>query len=583
MIRIIILLLFSCNVYAQNNVLVNRYGADGFDNLDDTQAFINAFDYYRSSKKGKFIIPEGTYYLTANVFSGVVDFDVEIEGQGDVTIYQSYQRTFDFSARGVVTTLNSSSHRGDLFCKVNNIGGAEVGDIVAILSDQAGDTNWNYPENELHKIAEISVDTIFFDSPNNFSYIRGEESITVTTYKPLRISISNLKFKTQTVGADGFLFLRYCVADINNISFESDGFTTKTPVQTLGLINSTFNNLRFQNFQYGVNLTRSRNSSFNNINAINQSHPVSIAVYCTNTFLNNMTGHFTGIDIHPSFNTIYSNCYFSEGSFALRGAGITLKNCVFEYFDRVQLLQLGVPNWAAHNQGFVDEYSVVFDNVIVRSDLNDARIQMYGGLSNVNINNCELLDLTYTTDEKVNLTISNSKIGSINHRSGDVNVDNCTFTSENKNPNFDFFLTRNLGGAFYISDSHFEGSQGDDFLFFQKFATEKAHFNNCTFDSLTNIFVSTSTTKGYANMIFENCKYTNQEEIFTTDFLNNVESINSKFENVGGNNYFNNKGTTAQRPIMGTANVGFRFFDTTLNYPVFWNGLNWVNSSGAIQ
>ena len=40
-------------------------------------------------------------------------------------------------------------------------------------------------------------------------------------------------------------------------------------------------------------------------------------------------------------------------------------------------------------------------------------------------------------------------------------------------------------------------------------------------------------------------------------------------------------GTTAQRP---TANqqIGQQFFDTTLGYPIWWNGTKWVNASGTV-
>lgn len=39
-------------------------------------------------------------------------------------------------------------------------------------------------------------------------------------------------------------------------------------------------------------------------------------------------------------------------------------------------------------------------------------------------------------------------------------------------------------------------------------------------------------------------------------------------------------GTTAARPAA-PAFVGQPYFDTTLGYPVWWNGATWVNASGA--
>jgi len=40
-------------------------------------------------------------------------------------------------------------------------------------------------------------------------------------------------------------------------------------------------------------------------------------------------------------------------------------------------------------------------------------------------------------------------------------------------------------------------------------------------------------------------------------------------------------GTKTQRP---TANqqIGQFYFDTTLGYPIWWNGKNWVNASGTV-
>ena len=40
-------------------------------------------------------------------------------------------------------------------------------------------------------------------------------------------------------------------------------------------------------------------------------------------------------------------------------------------------------------------------------------------------------------------------------------------------------------------------------------------------------------------------------------------------------------GTTALRPTANLA-VGKFYFDTTLGYPVWWNGTHWVNASGTV-
>jgi hypothetical protein len=39
-------------------------------------------------------------------------------------------------------------------------------------------------------------------------------------------------------------------------------------------------------------------------------------------------------------------------------------------------------------------------------------------------------------------------------------------------------------------------------------------------------------------------------------------------------------GTTAQRPAVGLR-IGQQYFDQTLNIPIWWSGVHWVNSSGT--
>ena len=41
-------------------------------------------------------------------------------------------------------------------------------------------------------------------------------------------------------------------------------------------------------------------------------------------------------------------------------------------------------------------------------------------------------------------------------------------------------------------------------------------------------------------------------------------------------------GDTASRPVAPVAIVGRMYFDTTLGYPIWYNGTNWVNATGAI-
>lgn len=40
-------------------------------------------------------------------------------------------------------------------------------------------------------------------------------------------------------------------------------------------------------------------------------------------------------------------------------------------------------------------------------------------------------------------------------------------------------------------------------------------------------------------------------------------------------------GAKTQRPTLNLQ-IGWQFFDTTLGYPIWWNGKAWVNASGTV-
>lgn len=59
-----------------------------------------------------------------------------------------------------------------------------------------------------------------------------------------------------------------------------------------------------------------------------------------------------------------------------------------------------------------------------------------------------------------------------------------------------------------------------------------------------------------------------------------VYSYNGSWVDALGNNALAKyNGTTQQRPTE--INLGFQYFDTTLNKPIWWTGKKWVDATGA--
>lgn len=81
----------------------------------------------------------------------------------------------------------------------------------------------------------------------------------------------------------------------------------------------------------------------------------------------------------------------------------------------------------------------------------------------------------------------------------------------------------------------------------------------------------------------------NEDEQKQLDILfNNIVTEASgfgKYINTGGDDdddkdKYPHSGPTTERPELTNANVGFTYFDTTLNMLVIWDGTTWVNTNG---
>lgn len=44
---------------------------------------------------------------------------------------------------------------------------------------------------------------------------------------------------------------------------------------------------------------------------------------------------------------------------------------------------------------------------------------------------------------------------------------------------------------------------------------------------------------------------------------------------------FRDVGFDSDRPTLDSSNIGFMYFDKTLGHPIWWDGTNWVDSSGS--
>jgi hypothetical protein len=70
------------------------------------------------------------------------------------------------------------------------------------------------------------------------------------------------------------------------------------------------------------------------------------------------------------------------------------------------------------------------------------------------------------------------------------------------------------------------------------------------------------------------------DQSFENQILNALRLYFTQIDNFSRATSIVRYGTTAQRPAVGQT-IGQMYFDTTLGYPIFYNGTKWVNSSGS--
>jgi len=70
------------------------------------------------------------------------------------------------------------------------------------------------------------------------------------------------------------------------------------------------------------------------------------------------------------------------------------------------------------------------------------------------------------------------------------------------------------------------------------------------------------------------------DQSFENQILNALRLYFTQIDNFSQATSIVRYGTTSQRPAVGQT-IGQMYFDTTLGYPIFYNGTKWVNSSGS--
>lgn len=101
---------------------------------------------------------------------------------------------------------------------------------------------------------------------------------------------------------------------------------------------------------------------------------------------------------------------------------------------------------------------------------------------------------------------------------------------------------------------------------------------NITLD-LNSVLVVNNCTINTSNIVFNNIA----QLVITEGIKTTFKSYNgSKYITTVKNYNFNESGTTANRPLFTSEDVGMLYFDTDLNKLILWNGTTWTNVDGTV-
>lgn len=108
---------------------------------------------------------------------------------------------------------------------------------------------------------------------------------------------------------------------------------------------------------------------------------------------------------------------------------------------------------------------------------------------------------------------------------------------------------------------------------FSKYYRRKQDFNNAKF-SATTYEQLVREGKQAANINQCTVHTVDVDTLFDSEWM--ISGAGNYGTVINGSNTRIPNGTTAERPTLTTDDVGYVYFDTTLNSPIWWNGTAWV-------
>lgn len=479
----------SCNsshfIQTDGGVLdVVQLGAVPNDGIHDDAAFERAFKLLLRKDYSKLHIPKGEYDLTRRITIIDQSDDISITGENGSTINLHGEGFIFISAKRTEFELNTPIRSGDKTLNFMANGVPAEGNSIHIQSDSPFESGWGYCENDILSIDSINRDNIVLDSSILFNYNPMQEKVRVWIWEMPFIAVKNLEFRVIKGMASGkkldVLTFQGCRTNLHSLKFVD---RTSNPIYNRGVtvssgINVFFEDLIFENVEYGILLNFCRDVVGKRIRAINCRHAVAPSTATCNVFVSDIHGkNCQGvIDAHVAFNVRYENIKDEDArAFSnIRAIGVVLKNATFDV--EPQFYQ-DYAYWSA--QTLLPEYisfykssDVLFENVYWVHE----RPSNYNGLTvyscrDLIVRNCVTHNISQYGVTFGSIHIENSTLGSLKANTHKIRIFGSTFDgSLFENAPFVFGLTG--GGSTVLEEVVVQGYSNNAYLFDRYYNTD---------------------------------------------------------------------------------------------------------------
>lgn len=346
---------------------------------------------------GKIQYGEGAFEFK-DFYSGELETDKNISISSTSGATFVINGDFDFKITNTkkhTTTINSNPAMGSSKISVADAANIEAGDVIAILSTEEAESQWNYKKADTGIVRGVNGNDVLLSFALNFNYIvNAGDTATVSIYKKgvsfnldgINITCKNHEKVWNIQGFDG--------CSMRNIRQSGSGMSRKEQgLVPYRCVNVAIDNIESKDMLYPILVNSSRGGSITNCYGESCHHIVDTAAFTSDLEVKNIQGsRCQGVlGFHPSFNINIDGVIGLEelAPSLWRTCGGSYKNAYYEMSDDL------LPNYYMHTQEvrFVncsrDPYigrDIHFSNIVVKDfDKYNDRVSQIGGNPNANI------------------------------------------------------------------------------------------------------------------------------------------------------------------------------------------------------